>query len=53
MFVTMKRDMMLAKTALENAVKQHKESVKKARAVESEIEVSFYCRHGLLKSLLA
>ena len=38
-FVTMKRDMMLAKNELENSVKKHKESVKKARALELEIEV--------------
>ncbi len=31
---------MLAKTSLEDAVRQHKESVKNVRVIESEIEVS-------------
>ncbi len=31
-----------AKEALENRIKEHRESIKKARAIENEIGVSFW-----------
>lgn len=38
-FVAMRKDMMEAKSDLEGTVKLHRESVQKARDIESEIEV--------------
>ena len=39
-FIEMKKDMMETRTALENTVKLHKESVHKQRGIEAEITVS-------------
>ena len=39
MFVAMRKDMMETKSGLEGTVKLHRESVQKARDIESEIEV--------------
>lgn len=38
-FVAMRKDMMETKSGLEGTVKLHRESVQKARDIESEIEV--------------
>ena len=38
-FVAMRKDMMETKSDLEGTVKLHRESVQKARDIESEIEV--------------
>lgn len=40
----MKKDMMETRTALENTVKLHKESVHKQRSIEAEITVSCYTK---------
>lgn len=39
-FVAMQKDMFEAKEALESRIKEHRESIKKARAIENEIGVS-------------
>lgn len=35
----MQKDMIEAKEALESRIKEHRESIKKARTIESEIDV--------------
>lgn len=51
-FVEMQKDMFETKGALENTIKEHRESVKKSRLIESEINVCWNCCIILYRALV-